>query len=147
MQSRPVLTLTDARRALDTMRTLAGNYVDAHPGAGAVLVVVDDHGELILLERMNNAPFTSITIATNKAYSAARERTPSAKLGEIGMAGMRGEQNFQFGFFGDARMIGWGGGMPILVDGQCVGAVAVSGLPEKVDIEIATAGAAAAALS
>jgi glc operon protein GlcG len=145
MQSRPVLTLADAQRALATMRTLALAHVEAHPGTGAVLVVVDEHGELMLLERMDNAPFTSITIATNKAYSAARERTPSANLGHNGMAGMRGEKNFQFGFFGDPRIIGWGGGIPVMADGHCVGAVAVSGLPESVDIEIATAGAAAAA--
>jgi glc operon protein GlcG len=143
MRSIPVLTSADARLAVDTMRNLADAYVAANPGKAAVMVVVDHHGELMLLERMDNAPLTSITIATNKAYSAAREKVPSALLGEKNNEAKRGDANFEFGFFGDSRMIGWGGGLPVMVDGQCTGAVAISGLPESVDKEIAAAAVAA----
>jgi glc operon protein GlcG len=107
------------------------------------MVVVDDHGEVIALERTDDAPLTSIAIATNKAYSAAREQTPSALLGEKNTAAKGGVGNFEFGFFGDPRMIGWGGGLPVLISGQCAGAVAISGLPESVDKEIAAAAVAA----
>jgi glc operon protein GlcG len=137
MRLRPVLTQADARLALDTMRKLADQYCATNPGTGAVMVVVDDHGELIALERMDNAPLTSITIATNKAYTAAREKAPSALLGEKNSAAKRGEGNFEFAFFGDQRMIGWGGGSPVIIDGVCAGAVAISGLPESVDKAIA----------
>lgn len=52
-------------------------------------------------------------------------------------------------YYGDRRYIGWGGGLPVTIAGQVVGAVAVSGLPEMVDIEVAQIGVAAilAALS
>jgi glc operon protein GlcG len=46
-------------------------------------------------------------------------------------------------YFGDARYIGWGGGVPVRLDGVVVGAVAVSGLPELEDIELAQLGVAA----
>lgn len=143
MRMRPTLTLADARRAIDAMKTLAEAHIAAHPGKAAVIVVVDDHGELIALERMDGAPYTSITIATNKAYTAAREMTPSADLGAKNTAAKQGQGNFEFAFFGDSKMIGWGGGVPVIVDGVCVGAVAISGLPESVDKEIAAAGVAA----
>ena len=137
------MTLEDARKAIDTMRELAAAYVAVNPGNAAVMVVVDDHGELMALERMDGAPYTSIKIATNKAYTAAREKIPSADLGAKNSAAKQGDANFEFAFFGDSQMIGWGGGMPIVVDGICVGAVAISGLPEDVDKEIAAAAVAA----
>jgi glc operon protein GlcG len=143
MRMRPTLTLDDARVAIDTMKRLAQQHLDANPGKAAVMVVVDDHGELIALERMDGAPYTSITIATNKAYTAAREMTPSADLGAKNAAAKQGQGNFEFGFFGDPKMMGWGGGVPVIVDGVCVGAVAISGLPESVDKEIAAAAVAA----
>jgi glc operon protein GlcG len=46
-------------------------------------------------------------------------------------------------YFGDQRYIGWGGGLPVVVEGAVVGAIAVSGLPELEDIEIAQIGVAA----
>ncbi len=143
MRTKPVMTLEDARHAIDTMRSLAQAHLDEHPGNAAVMVVVDDHGELIALERMDGAPYQSVTIATNKAFTAARTASPTADLGALNTAAKRGEGNFEFAFFGDARMIGWGGGMPVMVDGMCVGAVAISGLPEAIDKQIAAAGVAA----
>ena len=43
--------------------------------------------------------------------------------------------------FGDLRYTGWGGGVPIRFNGQVVGAVGVSGLPEATDIDLARLGA------
>ena len=45
--------------------------------------------------------------------------------------------------YGDPRYIGWGGGVPVVVDGAVVGAVAVSGLSEHEDMELAGIGVAA----
>ncbi len=105
-----------------------------------VMVVSDAHGEPIALLRMDASPLSSITIATNKAFTAARERTAS---GEIGKRVRHPQHGFDIAYFGDPRFIGWGGGLPVMVDGQCVGAVAVSGLPEAEDIEVAFMGVAA----
>lgn len=105
-----------------------------------VMVVADAHGELIALLRMDASPLSSVTIATNKAFTAARERIASA---DIGKRVRHSEHGFDIAYFGDPRFIGWGGGLPVMMDGQCVGAVAVSGLPEAEDIEVALMGVAA----
>lgn len=39
--------------------------------------------------------------------------------------------------FGDPRYVGWGGGVPIIVAGDVIGAIGVSGLPEDADVELA----------
>jgi glc operon protein GlcG len=74
----------------------------------------------------------------NKAYSAARERKPSF---EIGKAARNTEKGFDIGYFGDPKFTGWGGGVPVVKDGRVVGAVAVSGLPQLEDMELAAMGA------
>ena len=106
----------------------------------AVIAVADAHGELISLLRLDGAPLPSIVIATNKAWTAARERKPSR---EIGQAARDPKTGFDLAYFGDPRYIGWGGGVPVIVDGVVVGSVAVSGLPEEVDMELVQIGVAA----
>jgi glc operon protein GlcG len=108
-------------------------------GKAAVIAVCDAHGDLIALARIDGAPLSSITIAMNKAYSAARERKPTK---EIGNAARNADKGFDIGYFGDARFTGWGGGIPIWKDGRVAGALAVSGLPQAEDIELAEMGAA-----
>lgn len=103
----------------------------------AVIAVADVNGELIALLRLNDAPLPSILNAANKAWTAARERKPTRELGQAA----RDPQNgFDMAYFGDARYIGWGGGVPVVVEGKVVGAVAVSGLPEHEDMELAQVG-------
>jgi glc operon protein GlcG len=106
----------------------------------AVIAVADAHGELLAFLRVSGAPLPSILIAQNKAFTAARERRPSR---EIGQAARDVENGFDMRYFGDPRYIGWGGGLPIFIDGACVGSVGVSGLPELEDIELAELGIAA----
>jgi len=50
---------------------------------------------------------------------------------------------FDIAYYGDPRYLGWGGGLPVIKDGAVVGAVAVSGLVEAEDIELAQIGVAA----
>jgi glc operon protein GlcG len=106
-------------------------------GKAAVIAVVDAHGELIALLRMDGAALASIVIAMNKAFTAAREKKPSRDLGQ---AARDPKDGFDMAYFGDPRYIGWGGGLPVVVNGVTVGAVAVSGLPEMEDIEVAQLG-------
>ena len=129
MHADTTLGHADAQLALVVME----REVVRHGGA-AVLAVADSHGELIALLRMDGAKFASTTIAANKAYTAAREQVPSKSIGTLARDA---EDGFDIGYFGDDRFVGWGGGVPVTVHGACVGAVAVSGLPEAVDIEIA----------
>lgn len=106
----------------------------------AVVAVADAHGELIALLRLDGAPLASILNASNKAWTAARERQSTRDLGQAA----RDPQNgFDMAYFADRRYIGWGGGLPVIVDGSVLGAVAVSGLPELEDIDVAHIGLAA----
>ncbi len=136
MQQQFLLGHEDAQRAIQAMRAECERR-----GQGAVLVVADPHGELIALLRMDGAPLSSIQIAMNKAYTAARERKPSKEVGDRARDPQKG---FPMTNFGELRYTTWGGGLPILVEGQVIGAVAVSGLPESEDMEIAEMGRQAA---
>jgi glc operon protein GlcG len=133
MTTERILEYADARRALDFLVEEIRKR-----GKAGVIAVCDAHGELISFARMDGAPYSSIQIAMNKAYSAARERKPSK---EIGSASRHPEKGFDIGYFGDPRMTGWGGGVPIRIDGQVLGAVAVSGLPQLEDMELAESAA------
>ncbi len=132
MQTQLTPSHTEAQRAIDAMTAEI-----VRRGKAAVLVVADAHGELIALLRMDGAPLSSIQIAIGKAFTSARERVPSR---EVGQRARDPEQGFPMTNFGDPRFVTWGGGLPVLVDGQVVGAVAVSGLPETEDEEIAELG-------
>ena len=124
----------EARRAIDAICVEV-----LKRGKAGVIAVCDAHGELIAFARMDGAPLSSIAIAMNKAYSAARERKASK---EIGKAARHPEAGFDIGYFGDARFTGWGGGVPVWKDGRVIGAIAISGLPQTEDIELAEMGAA-----
>ncbi len=132
MQTLHSLGLAEAQRALQVMQAELQRR-----GQAAVLAVADAHGELIALARLDGAPLASILNAGNKAWTAAREGRPSY---EIGQAARHPQTGFDLAYFGDPRYIGWGGGLPVKVDGQVVGAVAVSGLPEQDDIALAQLG-------
>jgi len=104
-------------------------------GRAGVIVVVDPFGEMIAFARMDGAPVSSIRIAANKAYSAARERKTTE---EIGAKARHPDKGFEIAYFGDERFTGWGGGVPVWRGGEVVGAIAVSGLPQAEDIRLAT---------
>lgn len=105
-------------------------------GMAAVIAVADVRGEMIALLRMDSADISSLQIAQNKAFTAARLKRTSKSVGDR----VRDpEKGHDVAYLGDPRYIGWGGGVPVIVGGECVGAVAMSGLPEAVDIEICEA--------
>ncbi|HSG17121.1 MAG TPA: heme-binding protein [Anaerolineae bacterium] len=106
-------------------------------GRGAAVAVVDDHGELMAFLRTDGCPLPSINNAIHKAFTAAREGTDSANIGQASR-----EEGFPITNFGDLRYTGWGGGVPLHYQGQVVGAVGVSGLPEAEDMVLAQIGAA-----
>ncbi len=132
MQTTPSLGHAEAQKAIEVIQAELRKR-----GQAAVITVADSHGELIALLRLDGAPLPSIQIATNKAYTAARERRPSR---EIGRAVRDPEHGFDIAYYGDPKMVGWGGGIPVVVEGVVVGAVGVSGLPQEVDMELAQLG-------
>jgi glc operon protein GlcG len=106
-------------------------------GQGAAVAVVDPHGELVAFLRTDGCPLASIANAIHKAFTAAREGVPSQTIGERARA-----EGFPITNFGDLRYTGWGGGLPVVVDGEVIGGVGVSGLPEDADVELAALGVA-----
>lgn len=135
MHTTQTLGHQEARRAIDAICQEA-----VRRGTPVTIAVADAYGELISLLRLDGAPLPSITVASNKAWTAARERKPTA---EIGQAARDPKDSFEMAYFGDGRHTGWGGGLPVRVDGQVVGAVAVSGLTSDEDVELAWIGVAA----
>ena len=138
MRTFTTLDLRDARRALAAMREAL-----LRDGLAAVILVADAHGDPLVLERSDGAPASSVTIARNKAFTAASEGVPSRAVGDR----VRSPERLDIGYYGDPRICGWAGGVPVRHDGRVVGAVAVSGLPEDDDERIALLGAAAIAIA
>lgn len=134
MQTTPILTGTEALRAVTAIRDEL-----VRRSRSAIIAVADEHGELLAFVRLPDSPLESGPIAINKAFTAARLRRPSRALGES----LR-TKGHDIAFYGDARFVGWGGGLPVVVDGRTIGAVAVSGLSQDEDEELAAIGVAAA---
>lgn len=107
-------------------------------GQTAVIAIADAHGELLVLLRLDGAPLSSIGVASNKAFTAARMERTTRALGER----IR-DRGTDIAFYGDPRYVGFGGGVPVRLDGVVVGSVAVSGLTDTEDEELAALGAEA----
>ncbi len=122
----------------DALRILASAQQELEANSrGAAVAVVDAHGELLAFLRTDGCPLASINNAINKAFTAARERAESRAIGDASR-----EEDFPITNFGDLRYTGWGGGVPIGVEDEVVGAVGVSGLPEAEDMALARRAAA-----
>jgi glc operon protein GlcG len=131
MYQRYHLSHTDAMKILTSIQA----KLDAE-SKGAAIAVVDAQGELLAFLRTDGCKLPSITIAINKAYTAAREKNESFFVGQASRT-----EGFPMTNFGELRYTTWGGGVPILHAGEVVGAVGVSGLPEAEDMELARAAA------
>ncbi len=95
------------------------------------VAVCGPEGELIAFLRMDGTSPAASRIAQNKAYTAAIDRTETMKMGER----MRGADNPAF--WGDERVTGFGGGVPIIHNNVVVGGLGISGLPEADDHQLA----------
>ena len=134
MRSDTSLDLREAGVAMTAMRAEV-----ARREALAVIAVADARGEIIVLERVDGAPATSVRIAMNKAWTAANQACATRAIGDR----VRSAENLDVSYYGDPRICGWAGGVPVLHDGVVIGAIAVSGLPEDDDEAIAKIGLAA----
>ncbi len=123
---------SEAKRAVDLIVEKASQMQKA-----VVVAVADSHGDLICLARMDGAPVSSIRVAMNKAWTAARERKPTKEIGE---KVKHPEKGHDIAYYGDPMYVGWGGGLPVWKNGEVVGAVAVSGLSSNEDVELASPG-------
>lgn len=108
------------------------------------IAIVDDGGHQLAFVRMDGARPASATTALHKAVAAATTRLPT---GPIRNADANAELILNFSLqsataAGPGKMIGLYGGVPIVINGQTVGAVGVGGATGEQDAEIARAGIA-----
>jgi uncharacterized protein GlcG (DUF336 family) len=101
--------------------------------------VVDAGGNLAAFLRMPGAFIQSIDIAIDKAYTSAGFGFPTGDWMKV----VEGNEGMKLGFSARPRLVVFGGGLPIRVDGQLIGGVGVSGASEEQDVECARAGLAA----
>ncbi|MGE5277560.1 MAG: GlcG/HbpS family heme-binding protein [Acidobacteriota bacterium] len=126
-----VVSFAAARRMAEASREAA-----RAKGVAVVVVVVDDGGHVVLLERMDGAQVASVNVGIGKARTAAIYRRPSkvfedqVRNGRVAALALADATPLQ-------------GGIPILLDGQVIGAIGVSGDTPQVDEDIAIAGAKA----
>jgi uncharacterized protein GlcG (DUF336 family) len=105
------------------------------------IAIVDDGGHLLAFARMDGAKLSSVEIAVRKAHCAAIRRLPSAPA-------RTGEEvnvvlSLGLSLATQGRQIPVRGGIPLLGDGVCVGAIGVSNGTEDQDVDVAQAGARA----
>jgi glc operon protein GlcG len=133
MRTLTTIDYSEAKRAVDLIVENALQMQKA-----VVVAVADCRGELIAFARMDAAPISSVVIAINKAWTAARTGKPTQEIGEKVRDPQKGHD---ISYYGDPRFVGWGGGVPVWKDGDVAGAVAVSGLSSKEDSGLAASGA------
>ncbi len=132
MIDRKALTRDDVHRigAAAEQEAIRNNWA-------VTIAIVDDGGHLMWLSRLDGAPPISAHIAPSKAHTAALGRRESKVYEDVINGG-------RYSFLSAPTVQGLlEGGVPILVDGHCVGAVGVSGVKSSEDAQIARAGIAA----
>jgi glc operon protein GlcG len=134
MKTKPVLTLDDVKKIA------AAAEAEALKNGWAVTIsVVDDGGHLLWLQRLDGAAPVSAWIGPQKAITAAIGRRETAVYEKMVNEG-------RMSFLAVTPVTPLEGGVPIIVEGQFVGAVGVSGVKSSEDVQIAKAGIAALGL-
>ena len=129
MRTRPTLTSADVQKMLAACKAEA-----ARNKWNVTIAVVDDGGFLLSLDRMDGAGPMTADVAIGKAYTAALSRRPT-KFWED-----RVKERPGFLRFPDNTPVQ--GGVPIMYQNECVGAIGVSGVQSHEDEQIANAGTA-----
>jgi glc operon protein GlcG len=132
MRTRPALTSADVQKMASACKAEASKNQ-----WNVSIAIVDDGGVLLYLERLDGAGPMTAEVAAGKAKTAAITRRPT-KFWED-----RVKERAVFLKFPDNLPIQ--GGVPIMYQNECVGAIGVSGVQSHEDEQIANAGAAALA--
>jgi glc operon protein GlcG len=128
MRTKPCLTSTDVKKILDACEA------EAAKNKWAVSIsVVDDGGFLLGFTRMDGAAAVTAEVATGKARTSAMTKRPS-KFFEDRVKERPGFATFPAGILIQ-------GGLPIVHENECVGAIGVSGVQSQEDEQVAQAGA------
>jgi glc operon protein GlcG len=127
MRTKPCLTSSDVQKMAVACKA------EAEKNKWHVTIaIVDDAGVLLYLDRMDGAASTTAEVATAKARTSAITRRPS-KFWEDRIKERPAFLNFP-------GVLQIQGGLPIMYQGECVGAIGVSGVQSQEDEQIAKAG-------
>ncbi len=132
MRMRPVLENEDIRRMAAAARAEADKN-----GWNVAIVIVDEAGNLQYAERTGSSEGTGCEVAYAKARSAALTRQPTKALEDR----LKERPGFQR-FLDNRSLLQVQGGLPLITNGSCVGAIGVSGRPSADDEKVAAAGVA-----
>ncbi len=127
MRQKPCLTSSDVLKMAGACKAEAEKQK-----WNVTIAIVDDAGVLLYLERMEGAGPTTAEVAAAKARTSAITRRPS-KFWEDRVKDRPAFMNFP-------GVLQIQGGLPILYQGECVGAIGVSGVQSQEDEQIAKAG-------
>ena len=128
MRQKPVLTADDCHKMM------AACKAEAQKNKWAVTIaIVDDSGAALLVERLDGAGAISATVAMGKAQTSALTKRPS-KFFEDRIKERPGFVTFP------TPGVMFQGGVPIVHQGECVGAIGVSGVQSHEDEQVAQAG-------
>ena len=127
MKRVPKLTLEDAKLMMEAAEQRATEI-----GVDMDIAIVDDGGNLMLFQRMDNARITSITIAIDKAFTAGAARKSTRAYGDVSGPG---DPAFGINSSINGRFMIFAGGLPIFIDEHPVGGIGCSsGSPDQDEI-------------
>ena len=128
------LDLADARRII-----AAGERKASEIGVPYNIAVADAGGGLVAHVRMDGAWLGSVDIAINKAWTARAFDSATDDLARITQSG---QQGFGLNTTNSSKVVIFGGGIPVKVDGIVIGAVGASGGSVEQDVAVARAAVA-----
>ncbi len=123
--------------SLDNLKKMAG-YVEEKAneiGVPMVFSVVDEGGNLVYFQRMPGSLLISVKVSQDKAYTACSLKAPTSALADLTKPG---DSLWSLHNSGDGRIVCFGGGYPIEVDGKVIGAIGISGGSAEQDMTVAT---------
>ena len=136
MPANPTFSRPSVSAELATELISAAQRKAVELGKGFTVAIVDDSGVLKGLMRMDNAPLISVQIAQDKAYTAVGFGIPSHAWHDF----IKDDAPLAAGApTAIDRLVVFGGGYPIVVDGAVVGGIGVSGGHYSEDMQVAEA--------
>ncbi|MBU2953506.1 GlcG/HbpS family heme-binding protein [Marinobacter sp. F3R08] len=126
------LDLADARILIEGAAAKAREI-----GVPMCIAIVDESGNLVAFERMDGGKITSVTIAQDKAFTAAAAKKATHDYNKVNTPG-----SLAFGIHTEVggRISSVGGGLPVIVDGDVVGGIGLSSGTPQQDMDCAQAG-------
>ena len=126
------LSIEDARLLIEGARKKAEQIE-----VPMCIAVTDDSGNLVAFERMDGGKAHSVHVAVDKAYTAGSARKATHEYNAANTPG-----NLAFGIHTEAggRISTVGGGLPVIVQGQCLGGIGSSSGSPQQDMEVSQAG-------